>query len=919
MATTAASLQPLKPVASTSLEHSGTRTGTEIVTPIRSTSQTFVSGSTKQKDNAHGFGILQHTGPPAKDDILGLYRDGRVRNPVPSKLKGKTDARKGNFGVMHIDLSTTNETQERDAAAKRTSEGTQLAAKRAQTDRYVPFKRSKFIYRPEDQVASSPQQSDGAWQRTSPLTVAETKAEQARLLSLLRSLQPVLVVDQLCKALAFFGEGSDTQSPANEAFPDSAKANGPGSLFVGWLAEIFPALGEESIQSVQHPPLKRPRGRPKGSKNTKGKKDNVARKRFVPAGPSADPTGYSLVTSGLVRESVPDDSWVDMDNTTGNEGQILEGQLERSSTTPSRNDQVMAGPNAADSVLGSAPAKAAPVTLAPKRRGRPKGSKNRPKQKTILNDEIESAQDASSAATGSIMLSNEVADDARSSAVSIPSNTPNDPVEPGMVGVKKRKPGPGRPKGSKNRPKETVPAFEHNPHSMPALTNIDHREQEVVPNAAEYASHSSSAITILPLVQTEPPQNTVAVIHRPSLSEPAREAVRDDLKNGGDSKGIKRKRKSAQEGIQSNPYDVHYTIAPAPAQSPSETVETVTSHRGSSPQLARYHDSINPGSARAYQPAKRPRVSTELQQERELSGHIRQAIQTESHRSQPDSSAGHYEANLDGLGGSSLQKSRHQLSISASRSTLQQTPNNRQSELDTPVGFSSNRGTPGTSQQQAERPEVMNTFTMNIPRRAVQGIHDQVQPTQSHQRHQQQQQQQPSPTHKQPITSQHRLTNPKTGQMTSTARQSGSPFTSSISGRDYHELTSVQQPPFNAQMAVPIPTQETNHHSPMPRSMQHHPPALQKRQAHRSQSSDLSSFQDYSDSSFLDVAGLDSASQASLNLNSTSYDIGDGALQRASPNIHSSYGPASSMNLPSFDGGNTESALRERMYHSLRR
>ncbi|EFQ29211.1 uncharacterized protein GLRG_04355 [Colletotrichum graminicola M1.001] len=455
MATTAASLQPLKHVASTSLEHSGTRTSTEIVTPIRSTSQTFASGSTKPKDEAHGFGILQHTGPPAKDDVLGLYRDGRVRNPVPSKLKGKTDARKGNFGVMHIDLSTTNETQERDAAAKRTSEGTQLAAKRAQTDRYVPFKRSKFIYRPEDQVASSPQQPDGAWQKTSPLTVAETKAEQARLLSLLQSLQPVLVVDQLCKALAFFGEVSNTQSPTNEAFPESAKANGPGSLFVGWLAEIFPALSQESIQSAQHPPSKRPRGRPKGSKNTKGKKDNVARKRFVPAGPLADPTGYSLVTSGLVRESVLDDSWVDMDDTTGTEGQILEGQLEQRSTTPSRNNQVMAGPNAADSVLGSASAKAAPVTSTPKRRGRPKGSKNRPKHKTILNNEIESAQDVSSAATGSAMLPNEVADDARSSVVPIPSSAPNDPVETGMVGVKKRKPGPGRPKGSKNRPKET--------------------------------------------------------------------------------------------------------------------------------------------------------------------------------------------------------------------------------------------------------------------------------------------------------------------------------------------------------------------------------------------------------------------------------------------------------------------------------
>ncbi|GKT55521.1 DNA binding domain with preference for a t rich regions-like protein [Colletotrichum tofieldiae] len=215
---------------------------------------------------------------------------------------------------MHIDLSTTNETQERDAAAKRTSEGTQLAARLAQTDRYIPIKRSKFVYRPEDQAAANSQQPDGARQRTLPLTLAETKAEQARLLTLLRSLQPVLVVDQLCKALAFFGEVSGAQSSADGVFPVSAEANGSGSLFVGWLAEIFPALGQGTIPSAEHPPLKRPRGRPKGSKNAKGKKDKLARKRFDPAAPSANATGDSRASSGLVGESAVDDSWVDVDD-----------------------------------------------------------------------------------------------------------------------------------------------------------------------------------------------------------------------------------------------------------------------------------------------------------------------------------------------------------------------------------------------------------------------------------------------------------------------------------------------------------------------------------------------------------------------------------------------------------------------------
>ncbi|KAK2002867.1 hypothetical protein LX36DRAFT_567396, partial [Colletotrichum falcatum] len=917
IAATVASLQPLKPAASTSLENSGTGTGTNTVTPIRSASQTFAPVSTKQKGEAHGFGILQHTGPPAQDDVLGLYRDGRVRNPVPSKLKGKTDARKGNFGVMHIDLPTTNETQERDAAAKRTSEETQLAAKRAQTDRYVPIKRSKFIYRPEDQAASNLQQPNGAWQKTSPLTVAETKAEQARLLSLLRSLQPVLVVDQLCKALAFFGEVSHAQSSANEAFPDSAKANGPGSLFVGWLAEIFPALGQGSIPSAQ-PPLKRPRGRPKGSKNTKGKKDNGAGKRFVPAGSLANSTGDNRTTSDLAGEFALDDSWVDVDDDIAENGEVLQGQLEQSSTTPSHNNRAIAGSNAAEGVLASTSAKAASVMSTPKRRGRPKGSKNRPKQKTASNEETKSAQDVSSAATGSVTLPKEVADDARFSAASIPSNVPSGPVETGVVGVKKRKPGPGRPKGSKNRPKETVPAFDHDPQSMPVSMNIDHREQGVVSNATKGASQTSSAITAPPPVQTEPPQNTIATIDRPLVSESAREAAGDDANDRGEYKVIQRKRKSTQEGNQSNLYDVASTVVPALAQDPSETVVAATSHRGSSPQLTRYHDSINLGSARAYPSAKRQRVSAEFQQEHELSGHVGQAIQPESHRSQSDSSAGHYDANLVGVDSSSLQRSRQQLSISTSRSTFQQTHNNQQPEPDPHVGFSDNIGTPGSSQQ-VERHKVPNTYAMNVPQRAVQGIHGQIQPTRSHQLHQQQQQHQLSPTHKRPNTSQHRLTNPNTGQVTPTARQKGGPFAASASGRDYHGPTSVQQPPFNAQVAVPIQTQEANHRGPMSRSMQHHSPAFQTRQAHRPQSSDLSSFQDYPDSSFLEMAGLDSASQASLSMNSTSYGIADGTLQRASPTINPSYGSASSMSLPSFDGGNTESVLRERMYHGLRR
>src|ERR1700712_461578 len=56
----------------------------------------------------------------------GAQRDGRVRNPIPSKLKGKTDEKKGNFNVMHMDITNRTESQARYDAAKRSSESTAL-------------------------------------------------------------------------------------------------------------------------------------------------------------------------------------------------------------------------------------------------------------------------------------------------------------------------------------------------------------------------------------------------------------------------------------------------------------------------------------------------------------------------------------------------------------------------------------------------------------------------------------------------------------------------------------------------------------------------------------------------------------------------------------------------------------------------
>jgi hypothetical protein len=158
----------------------------------------------------------------------GAHSDGRVRNPIPSKLKGKTDFMKGNFNVMHMELSNRNESQARYEAAKRNSESTALQAKLAETPHYVSHHRRANYARPRpaktptDPDTAAPAAPAAPASATTPtpapephqaLSASEVKAEQARLLTLIRSLPHATVVDQVCKALAFFGGIPDAPPP----------------------------------------------------------------------------------------------------------------------------------------------------------------------------------------------------------------------------------------------------------------------------------------------------------------------------------------------------------------------------------------------------------------------------------------------------------------------------------------------------------------------------------------------------------------------------------------------------------------------------------------------------------------------------------------------------------------------------------
>ncbi|KAI1170246.1 hypothetical protein F4777DRAFT_133117 [Nemania sp. FL0916] len=346
--------------------------------------------------NGVANGPLIPMGPHPEDSPgaeMRIYpRDGRVRNPVPSKLKNVNAQMKGNFGVMHMDVASHRASEGRDAAAKRTSESTALQAKMAQTDVYVSHQRRANYPRPPGlkqynppKISKKPEESAGDPGPPRPLTVAETKAEQARLLTLLRTLPHHTVVDQICKGLAFFGGVPDAPPPAEGKFPESEQANGSGSLFVGWIAEIFPDLDNPRPRHVDNSAAqairqKRPRGRPKGSKATKARSDKGLKKGSQKTGRGPDDHMHDP----------HDDSWVDVEDSVleiNESGDLVEAvtSLRDAPGTPTGPDGSGATP-ATGSAAGFRSIN--DTSLAPgssaKKRGRPKGSKNRPKDKPAL-------------------------------------------------------------------------------------------------------------------------------------------------------------------------------------------------------------------------------------------------------------------------------------------------------------------------------------------------------------------------------------------------------------------------------------------------------------------------------------------------------------------------------------------------------
>ncbi|EWZ88620.1 hypothetical protein FOCG_09497 [Fusarium oxysporum f. sp. radicis-lycopersici 26381] len=448
----------------------------------------------------HGTTVSSSPGPPQEDKVpaasLNPYRDGRIRTAVPSKLKGRTNMKQGNFSVMHMHLQKPQVT-ERDLAAKRTSERTAAAAKLASAQGYryprrprpphtaaartpsqslsnlpsviadiygpvaqPPPLRTVMPYEEQRAETGSAQASTGLEenplmeagnvenieteilaestkgevapgvnheQQDSPFIDAnstqdvsmnpsnefvtpadptqetnreppaitkllattlppeEVRAEQYRLLELLRKLHPTTVVETLCSALYHFGGATRRLPSPDGGSSESGSKKSSGDLFISWISEIFPPNFAEN--STTKRPLKpstgRPRGRPKGSTKKLVHADlHLKRTAFVPLAMRPDETNGTQPSTLVKCSGAPPDS------VANNPGSDMPLPRASNNQSPREARRSTSGPSITPAELTSTSALVVPnssvTTLKRTKstgrpRGRPKGSKNKPR------------------------------------------------------------------------------------------------------------------------------------------------------------------------------------------------------------------------------------------------------------------------------------------------------------------------------------------------------------------------------------------------------------------------------------------------------------------------------------------------------------------------------------------------------------
>ncbi|EGY21557.1 uncharacterized protein VDAG_02997 [Verticillium dahliae VdLs.17] len=165
---------------------------------------------------------------------------------------------------------------------------------------------------------------------------------------------------------------------------------------------------------------RRPKGRPKGSKTTRFRRDKGPGQSVKALG-SRRTKQYPFSSAGN-----PDDIWVDVDEPAGAGEDIAENE---SGVMPLDPPPQVLAPSLHSSTQGAA------NLPTPRRRGRPKGSKTRPKVSAISNSATFVSQETTNL------------------AASAPSEEHR--VEHQKLVSTIKRAGPGRPKGSKNKPKHT--------------------------------------------------------------------------------------------------------------------------------------------------------------------------------------------------------------------------------------------------------------------------------------------------------------------------------------------------------------------------------------------------------------------------------------------------------------------------------
>ncbi|RKK65249.1 hypothetical protein BFJ69_g16458 [Fusarium oxysporum] len=448
----------------------------------------------------HGTTVSSSPGPPQEDKVpaasLNPYRDGRIRTAVPSKLKGRTNMKQGNFSVMHMHLQKPQIT-ERDLAAKRTSERTAAAAKLASAQGYryprrprpphtaaartpsqslsnlpsviadiygpvaqppplrtvMPFEERRAetgsaqastgleenplmeagsVENIETEILAestkgevapgvSHEQQDGPFidanstqdvsmnpsnefvtpadptqetNREQPavtkllattLPPEEVRAEQYRLLELLRKLHPTTVVETLCSALTQFGGATRRLPSPDGGSSESGSKKSSGDLFISWISEIFPPNFAENSTTKRpsKPSTGRPRGRPKGSTKKLVHADlHLKRTAFVPLAMRPDETNGTQLSTLVKCSGAPPDS------VANNPGSDMPLPRASNNQSPREARRSTSGPSITPAELTSTSALVVPnssvTTLRRTKstgrpRGRPKGSRNKPR------------------------------------------------------------------------------------------------------------------------------------------------------------------------------------------------------------------------------------------------------------------------------------------------------------------------------------------------------------------------------------------------------------------------------------------------------------------------------------------------------------------------------------------------------------